>query len=392
MESVTGGQTKDLPVLALNCGSSSLKFGFYRCGPHAAKLICEGEAEEIGSPHSSFWMTLPDGSKRRERIGFSDHAAALAHALNAADECGAPPPEAVGHRFVHGGPRIRDHQRATPAVMEELRAAVSYAPLHMPAALSILEAARRKFPDVAQIVCLDTAFHRNMPDAAKTFALPAEVRAMGVERYGFHGLSIESVIAQLNALPEKLIVAHLGNGASITAIRAGVSIDTTMGFTPTGGVMMGTRCGDLDPGVVLYLMRQCGADADMLEDLLNRRSGLLGVSAKSSDVRDLLKLRKQDAQVDLALIMFCYEIRKAIAAMAAALGGIHALIFTGGIGEHATELRSEICSGLAFLGNFKTSVLSAQEDLRIATIAANLAPRPEPRAGVPSGPRQRPSP
>ncbi len=259
-----------------------------------------------------------------------------------------------------------------PGILEKLREAISFAPLHVPPALAVLDAMQQRLPYTPQVVCLDTAFHRTMPDVSKTFALPNEVRQMGIERYGFHGLSLESILAQLAPMPRRLVVAHLGNGASITAIREGQSIDTTMGLTPTGGVMMGTRCGDLDPGVMLFLMRDGFTSVEKLETLVDRRSGLRGISGKSSDVRELLNLREQDPDVDLALRMFCYQARKAIAAMAAALGGLDALVFTGGIGEHATELRTEICAGLDFIGEFRTLVLPSQEDLQIATITANL--------------------
>ncbi len=398
MGAVTESTTGHLPVLALNCGSSSLKFGMYDCEMPLAdargsvlpalcteprrlgrvgdelrvKLICEGEAEEIGGENSSFWVNAPGGAKRKEQIRLSDHSTALGRALDALNDCGAPEPEAIGHRFVHGGPQVREHQRATAGVIEKLRAAVSFAPLHVPQALSVLDATQQRLPKTAQVVCLDTAFHRTMPDVAKTFALPREVREMGVERYGFHGLSLESILAQLDGVPERLVVAHLGNGASITAIRNGRSIDTTMGLTPTGGVMMGTRCGDLDPGVALYLMRRDGADAEKLERIFDHSSGLLGVSGKSSDVRELLAVRKQEAQADLALRMFCYQAKKAIAGMAAALGGIDALVFTGGIGEHAAELREEIFAGLGFLGHLEIRVLPSQEDLQIARITAGI--------------------
>jgi acetate kinase len=228
-------------------------------------------------------------------------------------------------------------------------------------------------PNAAQIVCLDTAFHRTMPDVSRTLALPADIRDMGVERYGFHGLSLESILEQLSQAPPRLVIAHLGNGASLTAIRNGESIDTTMGLTPTGGIMMGTRCGDLDPGVALYLLRNGFAGSDELEALFDRRSGLLGVSGIASDVRELQRVREQNRQADLALRMFCYEVRKAIAGMAAALGGLDLLLFTGGIGEHATELRNEICSELAFFKAFETRVLPSEEDLQIARIASRLA-------------------
>ena len=273
---------------------------------------------------------------------------------------------------MHGGPEVREHRLLTAAVLENLKAAVPFAPLHLPASLEVIAAMERQMPDLPQVVCLDTAFHAGMPDVARTFALPKEVRQQGVERYGFHGLSLESIVAQLETVPEKLVVAHLGNGASITGIRNGRSADTTMGLTPTGGVMMGTRCGDLDPGVMVFLARHGFAQADKQEVLVNRESGLLGISGISSDVRQLVEARAK-AEADLALRMFCYQVRKAIAAMAAAIGGIDLLVFTGGIGEHADGLRREISEPLRWLGAFETRVLPAQEDLQIARIALKLS-------------------
>jgi acetate kinase len=252
---------------------------------------------------------------------------------------------------------------------------VNLAPLHLPPALAVLEAIENELPQVPQIICLDTAFHRTLPEAVKTCALPAEVRELGVERYGFHGLSLESIIAQLEPVPERLVVAHLGSGCSVTGILNGAPVDTTMGFTTSGGPMMGTRCGDLDPGVLLFLMRNGYDSADKLERVIDHKSGLLalGASGKTSDVRELLQLRKQDAKAGLALRMFCHQIRRAVAAMTAALGGLDELVFTGGIGEHATELRSEICAGLEHLLNgSRPIVLPSQEDLQIARITAKL--------------------
>lgn len=361
-------------VLALNCGSSSLKFGMYTSDGSTANLLCEGELEEIGSEDSTFWFKSADqASLSKAKLRVPDHAGAAACALDALAESRIPQPEAVGHRFVHGGPYVREHQRITAAVVDQLRAASDFAPLHVPAALSVLELTRERLSDCTQIACIDTAFHRNMPDVSRTFALPPDVQKLQVERFGFHGLSLESILAQLNPVPDRLVVAHLGNGSSITAIRDGKSIDTTMGLTPTGGVMMGTRSGDLDPGLIVYLMRHGYASPDELERLFDHRSGLLGLSGKSSDVRELLAARKNEARADLALRMFCYQVRKAIAAMAAALGGLDAVIFTGGIGEHAAELRDEIRFHLDFLGRVHVRVMPSEEDLQIARITAGLA-------------------
>lgn len=359
-------------ILALNCGSSSLKFGVYVCDTESVDLAGEGEAEEIGRAHASFWFQNKGEEKHSRRGEIPDQAAALALALDVLKATGLAEPEAIGHRFVHGGRNLREHTKLTRDIYGELRKAAEFAPLHVPAALSVLDAVSEKMPDVPQVVCLDTAFHRAMPDVARTFALPRTVREMGVERYGFHGISLESILAQLDPVPERLVVAHLGNGCSITAIRGGVSVDTSMGLTPTGGIMMGTRCGDLDPGVVVFLMRNGYVDADALEQMLDHECGLKGVSEKSNDVRELIEVRAQDGRADLALHIFCYQAKKTIAAMASALGGMDALVFTGGIGEHAGVIRDEICSVLDFLRGCAVRVLPAQEDLQIARITARL--------------------
>lgn len=373
---IVGAAVRERVVLALNCGSSSLKFGLYSADNAAADRLCEGEAEEIGSDQGKFWLQGKERLEEQQR--FPDHASALAHALDALTRQELPQPEAAGHRFVHGGPHVREHARLTPEIFRQLQAAVAFAPLHVPPALAVLEAIRDKLPQVPQVICLDTAFHRDMPDVAKTFALPLDLRKRGVERYGFHGLSLESILAQLDSLPDRLVIAHLGNGASITAVRNGKSIDTTMGLTPTGGVMMGTRCGDLDPGVMIYLQRNGYGSPEQLEELVDKRSGLLGISGVSSDVRELTEARRQSPQADLALRMFCYQVRKAIAGMAGVLGGLDLLVFTGGIGEHASDLRADICDGLEFLGvgtaqASRVKVLPAQEDQQICKITARLA-------------------
>ena len=357
-------------ILCVNCGSSSLKFGLYAWDGGNAACECEGEAQEVGSSSSRFWFRMRD-RKEEEILPLKDHAAALLHAAEVLKKAGAPRPQAVGHRFVHGGRRLHEHRRITPEVRDQLQAAADFAPLHVPVALSALEAIEERLPDVPQVACLDTAFHRRMPDVARTLALPHGIRELGVERYGFHGLSIESILAQLETIPDKLVVAHLGNGCSITAIRNGVSIDTSMGLTPTGGIMMGTRCGDIDPGVLLFLLRS-GWDSGKLERCVDHESGLKGISGKTSDMRELTTLRVQDMNADLAIRMFCYQARKTVAGMAAALGGMDALVFTGGIGEHAAEIRDGICSGLDFLGGCRISVLPAREDLQIARITAKL--------------------
>jgi acetate kinase len=256
--------------------------------------------------------------------------------------------------------------------MAEIRSASVFAPLHVPPALSVVSVMRERSRDLPQVVCFDTAFHRDLPDVARVFALPRKIRDLGVERYGFHGLSCESVLAQLDNPPARIVIAHLGNGASITAVRNGVSIDTSMGLTPTGGILMGTRCGDLDPSISIFLIRNGFADADRLEHIYDHESGLLGISGQTSDVRELEASRTASADADLALQMFCYQARKTIAAMAAALGGLDLLVFTGGIGEHSGFIRDQICAGVSFLPSHATAVLPAQEELQMARIAATL--------------------
>jgi acetate kinase len=360
-------------ILALNCGSSSLKFGMYNVRSGDASLLCEGEAEEIGSGHGQFWFRhTTEEAKCKQTLAIPDHQAALTRALGAVKDSGAPDPDGVGHRFVHGGPNLRAHQMVRPETLQSLEQSIPFAPLHMPAALAVLKEVESRTPRVPQVVCLDTAFHRTLPDVSRQFALSAEARQLGVERFGFHGLSLESILAQMTEIPEKLIVAHLGNGCSITAIKGGKSIDTTMGLTPTGGIMMGTRCGDIDPGVLIFLMQHGFSDRDRLSTLVDHQSGLRGVSETTSDVRELVRVRQSDGRADLALRMFTYQLRKAVAAMAGALGGLDLLVFAGGIGENNNDLRNEVRTGLSFLGNFKVAVIPSQEDLQIARVTESL--------------------
>jgi acetate kinase len=348
-------------ILSLNCGSSSLKFGVYDAtGSKDPELLCEGEAEEIGGDSASFWIET-SGKKEQDQARCANHGEALAHALKLLDKRGFRNFGVVGHRIVHGGPQVREHRQLDDETLGRLRDAVDFAPLHLPASLRVIDAVETQMPKSKQVICLDTAFHRHMPDVAKDLALPRGLRDMGIERYGFHGLSLESILHELKIVPARLVVAHLGNGSSVTAILNGKSIDTTMGLTPTGGVMMGTRTGDLDPGVMLFLMRKGYGDPAKLENLVDKKSGLAGVSGIGSDVRELMSARP-NANAELALHMFCYRVRKAIAAMAGALGGLDLLVFTGGIGEHAEK----------FVDAFEIRVLPSQEDLQIARITQQI--------------------
>ena len=262
-----------------------------------------------------------------------------------------PAPAAIGHRVVHGGPNLRQHCLIDESVLRQLESATPFAPLHIPSALSMIRFAREHFPTVPQAACFDTTFHTGLADVARVLPVSKELQAEGVQRYGFHGLSCKSIVRQLaDSLPSRIVIAHLGNGASITAVKDGRSIDTSMGLTPTGGVIMGTRSGDLDPGVLVYLLREKKFDADMLEELVDHRSGLLGISGVGSDMRRLHEAARSNADAGLAIRMFCYSVRKQLAALVAALDGVDLIVFTGGIGENDWEVRAEICRGLAWFG------------------------------------------
>jgi acetate kinase len=384
-----------LNILALNSGSSSLKFGLYDVRSGSVESLVSGEAEEIGGAGSRFHA---EDSRRgvvaSEADFIADQRGAVVRVAQLLAALSLPSPAAIGHRVVHGGPKLRRHCRIDDSVLSELESAIPFAPLHVPPALSVIRFAVEHFPGIAQVACFDTTFHASMPDLASTLAIPKALRAQGIQRYGFHGLSCESIVHQMaGRLPPRLLIAHLGNGASVTAVRDGSSIDTSMGLTPTGGLIMGTRSGDLDPGVLIYLMREQGFDAARLEDLVDHRAGLLGISGVASDMRRLHEQAPANADVRLAIEMFCYSVRKELAAMMAALGGVDAIVFTGGIGENDAEVRSAICEGLAWAGirldesrnragnpglvsqpssGCAVHVLASQEDEQIARHAAAL--------------------
>jgi len=312
-------------VLSLNSGSSSLKFGLYRVQADAAEPLLTGQLDGI---------------------------AELAGRLAAA---GLPKPDAIGHRVVHGGPALRQHTVIDAAVLRQIEAAAAFAPLHTPAALAVIAHASALFPGLPQVACFDTAFHATLPDVARVLPIPKALQAQGIQRYGFHGLSCESILFQLerdlaHGVPERVLIAHLGHGASVTAVRAGRSIDTSMGLTPSGGLVMGTRSGDIDPGVLIHLLRQGGGDAGRLEDMLDRQSGLLGISGLSSDMRRLHEAEPDNADARLAVRMFCVAVAKQLAAMATVLGGVDLIVFSGGIGENDGAVRAQICAALGWIG------------------------------------------
>lgn len=364
---------KDDLILALNSGSSSLKFGIYSSGAGDGneQPLLAGSAEGIGHSNGSLHIRSSDGKALVEREcvheSQSDALAVLATELR--DHLRAAP-VAVGHRIVHGGPELRVHQLITPQVLNRLRGATHFAPLHIPQALTLIASAQSIFPSAVHFACFDDAFHRTIPEVAAHLPLPQKYFDAGVQRYGFHGLSYESLVHHFGErLPGRAVFAHLGNGASLCALRNGLSVDTTMGFTPTGGIPMGTRSGDLDPGVFLYLLRNEKLSADELEDLFNHQSGLFALSSGESDVKALEKrVRSNDPCAALALNIFATSVRKVIGAYAALLGGVDLLVFTGGIGEHSSHIRSSAADGLEFLGLTadKIQIVSAQEELQIA--------------------------
>jgi acetate kinase len=342
----------ELNILALNSGSSSLKFGLYRVGPLKVDVLLSGEAENIGDKGSKFHLKdSPGPSVVTETVAIPNQREAIIHIARLLTDSKMPVPDAIGHRVVHGGPKLQQHRIIDAEVLRELEAASTFAPLHIPQALSVIGFSQEYFPDLPQVACFDTAFHAKLPDVARVLPIPKELRSEGIHRYGFHGLSCASIVHQLeNDLPDRLIIAHLGNGASVTAVKGGKSMDTSMGLTPAGGVIMGTRSGDLDPGVLIYFMRDRQFDASMLEDLVNRHSGLLGISDISSDMRLLHEVATLNEDAKLAIQMFCYSVRKQIAAMISAVDGADLIVFTGGIGENDPQVRAEICKGLLWIG------------------------------------------
>jgi acetate kinase len=361
-------------ILTLNAGSSSIKFALYERGIHARRLISHGAIDGIGTePH--FAALAPDGTVLDEHRWNNGGALAHEELLKpllawVTSHLGEESLDAVGHRIVHGGSRFCQPVCIDDAVLAELDAWVPLAPLHQPHNIAAVRAMARLRPNLPQIACFDTAFHHAMPSVATRLALPQRYAAEGVRRYGFHGLSYEYLMACLRERAPALatgrvIAAHLGNGASLCAIRNGLSIDTTMSFTTLDGLVMGTRCGSIDPGALLYLQQAHQLDADQLEHLLYHESGLLGVSGISSDMRVLHA--SSDPRAKEAIELFVYQIVRNIGALTASLGGLDALIFSAGIGEHMSDIRAAICAGLAWLGVECDDQANAQHAALIST-------------------------
>ena len=351
-----------LPVLILNSGSSSIKFSIYEAGESQRTKLLEGAVDGIGAGPGlgKFWIKDAAGHKLvDEAPDLPTAAIAFALVAKALENPPFPHPGAIGHRMVCGGPTVTENQRITPDLIDEMERYTAFAPLHTPIAVYIMRQALALFPGIPNFVCLDSYFHRNMPEVTRHLPIPPQYAEMGVRRFGAHGISYESIVDALQPkIPARLIVAHLGNGASISAIRDGQCVDTSMGLTPTGGIISGTRTGDIDPGVLIFILRDIGRTAknaedaaDQLEKVASKRAGLLGVSQLTNDMRALREAIGQgNANARLAVDQFVYVIRKFIGAYIAVLGGLDMLVFTGGIGENDAASRAEICAGLAGLG------------------------------------------
>ncbi|WP_020476461.1 acetate/propionate family kinase [Zavarzinella formosa] len=368
-------------ILTINGGSSSIKFALFEGGD--SRRVVEGAISRIGLSEATLRVK---GANPADNVSLSlsapDYAAAVSVLMswveghNKRDAL-----TAVGHRVVHGGPKYREAQRITVVMVRELHEFSPFDPEHMPEELLLIEAFHRRFPDLPQIACFDTAFHHDLPRVAQLLPIPRRYEAQGLRRYGFHGLSYSSLMEQLvsqgdpTATAGRVILAHLGSGASLAAVRDGKSVDTSMGFTPAAGVPMSTRSGDVDPGLVWYLARTEKMTAKQFNEMVNARSGLLGISETSSDMRDLLACEPRDVRAAEAVGLFCYQVKKWIGAFAAALGGMDTLVFAGGIGENSPPVRTRICDGLGFLGIELDETHNAENRAVISKAAGRVAVR-----------------
>ncbi|HEU4684214.1 MAG TPA: acetate/propionate family kinase [Nitrospira sp.] len=346
----------DPVILTINGGSSSIRFALFGgAGPPAR--VAGGKIDRIGLPGSTLTVAVRDAAPKAQAVEAPDHGSALSILLTwMAQSAAAWKLRAVGHRIVHGGTRYVGPERVTSELLEELRRISPYDPEHMPAEIGLVETFHKLHPSVPQFACFDTAFHRDLPRVARLLPIPRRYDRMGIRRYGFHGLSYSFLMRELTRVGHpgeaegRIILAHLGNGASMTAVRKGKSVDTTMAFTPTSGLPMSRRSGDLDPGLVSYLASTEAMTVEEFHHMVNAESGLLGLSETSPDVRDLLAKEGDDPRAAEALALFCHQARKAVGALTATLGGLDTLVFSGGIGENAPAIRERICQGLGFLG------------------------------------------
>jgi acetate kinase len=344
-------------ILTINGGSSSIKFALFEAGAPLRRIL-EGTIERIGLPEAALRVKgLSQADNFSRPLAAPDHTAAVGALMDWIEErLGRVALTAVGHRVVHGGPKYSDPQLITREMVGELRELTPFDPEHLPEEILLTEAFHRRFPELPQVACFDTAFHHDLPRVARLLPIPRRYEAQGVRRYGFHGLSYSFLMGELarvagaEAAQGRVILAHLGNGASLAAVHHGRPVDTSMAFTPTAGVPMSTRSGDLDPGLVWYLARTEKMGAKQFNEMANFQSGLLGVSETSSDMRDLLDREARDARAAEAVALFCYQIKKCIGAFAAALGGLDTLVFSAGIGENCPPVRARVCEGLGHLG------------------------------------------
>lgn len=374
------GAQPQATILSVNAGSSSIKLALFEAKPPLRRLMV-GQVERIGLPGTQLSMTdVLSGQTEQVEIQGDDHAACVGPLLDRiAQRVGAL--SAVGHRIVHGGMKYSQPEPVTPAMIAELRRISPYDPEHLPAEIGLLDALTRRYPLVPHIACFDTAFHRDMPRVAHLLAIPRKYDKAGIQRYGFHGLSYAFLIKELARVGRpgeaegRVILAHLGNGASMTAVLGGKSIETTMGFTPTSGLPMSRRSGDLDPGLMSYLTRTEGLTVEQFHTMVNSESGLLGLSESSSDIRDVLALEEHDPRAAEAVALFCYQAKKAIGALAAALGGVDTVVFSAGIGECSPVVRARICEGLGFLGIMIDARRNATNDAVISTEGSRVTVR-----------------
>ena len=346
-----------------------------------ARSLFEGEVTGIGGTTAGF--TFRDAAGRdlsggRAEVKAASAVEAIGLVVRAVSGERLPKVEAVGYRVVHPGSKLDRHQRITDEVLKDLEEAVVFAPLHDPAVIEVIKEMMQKFPDVGHYACFDTVFHQTMPEAASVYPIPVEYRERGVRRYGFHGLSCESIVRQLRAskdiaFPRRMVIAHLGSGCSVTAVVNGCSVDTTMGLTPTGGVVMGTRPGDLDPGLVLYLLRQMEGDrVAALEKMLNHDAGMAALSGLPNDMKAVREAAAGgDARARLAVEIFTRSVKKAVGGFVALMGGVDAVVFAGGIGEHDARSRAEIAGGLEWMGISVNSRLNEAEGEAVRRLSAS---------------------
>jgi len=361
-----------LHLLVINSGSSSIKFSVFAAGTSPQALF-EGEVTGIGSGHASFRFS--DAAKKQKpeplAIKAEDPPEAIGRVAEAISQSGVPKVDAVGYRVVHPGAKLDSNVRLNDAVMRDLDEAVVFAPLHDPSAIRIIREMMARFPEIPHFACFDTVFHQTMPEVATVYAIPETYREQGVRRYGFHGLSCESIVEQMKAadfpVPHRMVIAHLGSGCSVTALLDGRSVDTSMGLTPTGGVVMGTRPGDMDPGLVLYLLRDMKGDREesfaAVETLINRQSGVAALSCIRNDMRATREAAAGgNEKARLAIDVFTRSVRKSIGSYSWLMGGLDAVVFTGGIGEHDARSRAEIVAGLEGLGVSMDATLNEDGD------------------------------